>query len=327
MTKQKKKNNNNNKGQQKPKKPARQKPKPGGSLSLAMAACSLTNPFCVEAIGARWPDNSYTKSVGWSVTNLPITISTNATGKAATLWTCRPTFNYAGSTVVDDVITYSATLSSHFTGPSNFARWRVTSWGFKINCIAAPMTLTGVLRVRLFSPMNLGSVVTSSLTTSMADAVMDIPLHRLLDRDLFVIPMPLGTNARLFNDTSALNNTTSSAQTFGWQTVQIGIDGAPFSSPVIQISMYYNFEFVFEEGSASNAFAQPPPTDHPLVRSISAPILSRLSNFVSGTADKVESMAITAATSMLGRMAGAYVGGPAGAAIGMGASMMIRDVD
>lgn len=67
--------------------------------SLVKQACSLTNPFCVEAVGARIPDDSYTKSVGWSATNIAVSIAANVNGERSVFFSSNPYANYNLGTV------------------------------------------------------------------------------------------------------------------------------------------------------------------------------------------------------------------------------------
>lgn len=266
----------------------------------------MSNPFCVESVGARWPDNSNIKSVGWSSTGLPSYQASNALGKGANLYIANPWVQRTvGAVNPLDAVTYPD-FQTLFNPPSEIVKWRTVSWGIRVSCVAPPLTLSGTLRVRLFSPNSLSTLSTTSLTSILADSSMDIPLHRLLDKDLFIIPMPLGTEARLFNtpDTAGVM---AGMKSYGWQVVQIGVDGAPPEVSLLNITTYYNFEFTFADGSTYTAFAQPPPPDNPVVRDANAGVLTKVGNFVQGSLNGIDGNFVAQAGRFIGNAVAAYI--------------------
>lgn len=257
-------------------------------MSHAMQACSLTNPFCPEAIGARWPDNSYTKSVGYSHTAVPFTLSSDTTENSNLF--LGDVYAYAQNTNASPKTSpYTYTTAVAVSGlPSNIARYRITSWGLKLSGIVAPLSASGRVRIRLFSPLTGTTLNSISGTSALADAVYDIPLARLANKDFFIIPAPLGNNARLFRDYASATGTLANWINPGWQCVQVAIDGAPASTACIQISAYYNYEFVFADGDASTYFAHPPPASNPVAQQASAGVLEKVGNFFEGTAQALD---------------------------------------
>jgi len=301
------------------------KPKMSGQMPImrgmqAHKICSISNPFCPQAIGARWPDNSYAKSVSWSATGLSAPLATDANGNFAALFF--PSLNYTSSGGTVTAGTYAVAYTSrsgNFTPPANIVRWRLTSWGIKLQCVSTQMNTTGVVRIRLVSPYQYDSLTSTSATSPFADAVLDIPAVSLINEPVHIIPMPLGDNARLFqlNDPSAFAGTINP----GWQVVQVGITGAQASTTVLEASLYYNFELVFSDGSALAAFTIAPPENDPHARDGSATVLHRVGNFVAGNAHKVDQRFIEDAMDVAGSTAvGFYTGGPVGAAMGAGSA-------
>jgi len=281
-------------------------------MSYAMQTCAVTNPFCPEAIGARWPDNSMTKSVGWSITGAPLTLSSDANGNSACLFRGSQ-YQYVTGTTVGSTITYPGTCLAIVNPPTAVVRARLTSWGLKINCNLSKMTCTGVVRIRLFSPIDgtgLNSVDGNSVA---ADNALDIPLSRLIDKDFYIIPMPLGEIARLFS-TDMLNSNLDGTFQNSWQVVQLFVAGAPVSTAgVLAVQFYYNYEFCFTDGSSTTAFAQPPPPNLPVVREANASVLSKVGNFIEGTAQKVDNFVKSSAAKYLAAGAAYAFGGPAAA--------------
>ncbi len=257
------------------------------AMRFAMDVCSVTNPFCPEAIAARWPDNSYTKSAGWSATALANSFISDANGNANTIYL--PDGQGSAGTVTGTTSAH-ASFTSLVTFPSNVARYRVTSWGIKLTTSLSRFTAAGMVRVRLFSPIVGASLASISTTSVMADAVMDIPLSRLVGKDLFVVPAPLGDNARLFRDATLVTAPASWVNP-GWQVISVSVTGAPIStSGILEAQLFYNYEFVFTDGDAQNAFAEPPPTNNPLVQNGNASTLAQVGNFIEDAAGKVDSI-------------------------------------
>lgn len=274
----------------------------GKPIRFAMEACSISNPFCPEAVAARWPDNSFTKSSGYSLTGTHAELASDANGNGATLFL--PTGQRAAGTVTG--VTGAFAALTDFALPSNIVRWRVTSYGLRISSPLSKMTATGNLLIRLVSPMN-GSTLQSVDTTSIrADSIMDVPISRLIDEDVFVLPMPLGDNARWFNaGTPNDENTIANWVNPGWQVPLITIRGAPASTQTLRVLCYYNFEFVFADGASETYFATAPPPDQPAVRSANSGLLSSIGNFFEGTAEKLDSIFRSKALNLGVRMIGA----------------------
>jgi hypothetical protein len=304
-----------------------------GNMAMARGACSITNPFCPEAIGSRWPDNSYTKSVGWSITNRSGSLGSNASGSGSTLLTCDVGgYSLTSSSVVGDVVTYPATFTPVTTFPSNAARYRITSWGIKINTLLSKMTAAGMIRIRLFSPIGGATLGVTSLSSPFADASLDLPVSRLVDKDMFIFAAPLGDNARIFRDAAAVTSTVANWINPGFQVIQIGFDGAPVSTGILNMSVFINYEIVFADGDSSNAYAQPPPANNLPLQQLSAYVQARTGNFIQGSGEMIDKVVMKVAEvgmkAAIGGAMGYFRGGPPGAALGAitnGSMAMIVD--
>lgn len=295
--------------------------------TMAMQACAATNPFCPEAVGYRWPDNSYTKSVGYSVTDFQMTpMATNAAGSAARLFGVDGVGLYMDGTVAGSTITWPVTWSNITSVPSNISRYRSTSFGLKISCLANAMTVQGMLRVRFMSNETGSSIGTSgSTTTNLCDFAYDVPLSRLVGKDLFLISMPLGINARTFYPGSSV--TVASWDNPGWQLIQVAVDGGPISTSCVNISVFSHSEQVYAIGSANAAFTVAAPKDNPVVRGANAGLLQSIGNTVEGAAQSIDNLFKSKAMKLLGGVAGAILTkSPQGALAGYQA-MAIADVD
>lgn len=317
------------------KKSGKSKKKNGGKVApnvsmLAMGVCSLSNPFCPEANGARWPDNSYTKSAtfdlfGYNAGNL----TTSAGGSTSSLVAFDWGYNGAGASGgVYPTQTYTTLAGPTF--PSNVSRYRITSCGMRIVGTVAPMYAQGTLRIRCFSPLtgsSLGSVV---VTTTMADVVYDIPLARLTGRDIFINFAPLGDQlARQFRPTSAVTSTLANWVNPGWQCATVAVDGGPASTAVATIYVYAHYEFVPDDGDALNAYTRAPPRSNPVLREANAGVIERVGNVIEGTAQYVDRLFKSKAVQYLAAGAASLVTRNPGVGLAMLANRPshIEDVD
>jgi hypothetical protein len=159
------------------------------------------------------------------------------------------------------------------------------------------------------------SLVTTNYVTPLADAVLDVPLTRLIGQDQYVIPMPLGTDARLFRPLDA-DTIMANWINPGWQVVTVGANGCIASTVVANIVMFYHFECVPEDGHGESSFAKSPPPSNPVIRQANAGVLERIGNFVEGAASKVDALFQSRALKYLTAGVGAAYGGGQGAAVG-----------
>jgi len=273
----------------KPKSPAprRTSEAPLKQGSLAMQVCSVSNPFCPEAKGARWPDNSYTKSVGWSY-NATNTLFTLAAGDISGLFFAGLA-NFASPTGITTGTCAYGGATTLPPIPTGVGRWRLTSWGVKLTTPLSALTASGTVSVRMFSPMNGASLTSISGMSSAADFALDIPLARLSSKDLYLVPMPLGNEARMFRD-NTLPATVAVWENPGWQVIHVYVSGAPAATVVCNYTVYYNYEFIFFDGDSGNQFSIAPPKDNPPVRFVNGSVLNDVGNFFEGAASTLDSI-------------------------------------
>lgn len=331
----KKKNQQQKKKMPKAKKQPKKRQGRGGGQKVVMGAskaavahaiCAITDPFCEGANSGKWPDNSRTKTLVYNQIAVPIQIGANAGGFGSNLFVPGYTTITAVQSSIDSGgVTYLDALNV-LSAPSDVGRWRITSWGLRIQCTLSRMTATGTCHIRLYSPDSFSTLVTIPCFSTLADSSMDIPLQRLIDNDEYIIPMPLGSDARLFNPASASPTLFSTGQNCGWQVVNVAVSGAPASvSAAVTVYMYYHVEYAANDGSSTYTFATPPPPSSPALQQGNASVLDRIGNFVSGAASKVEALFQSKAGSYAAAgIAGYLTAGPAGA-LANSAPLMIKD--
>jgi hypothetical protein len=284
-------------------------------MQTAMGICSVTNPFCPEARGARWPDNSYTKSVGLSYQS-STTLSSDANGKLSSILMVGSSPLIAAGVVTGDAVAYTnSVLFPGISAPSAVARFRLTSYGVRIFCVGTKMNTQGQLRLRLFSPLFGNVLSATTMSNTSADSMIDVPLSRLIDQDMWVIPVPLGHIGRQFiPDVSPVQaGAIASWQNPGWQVLQVAVDGGQVSTAMVGITIYYNYEYVFDDTSTMQLLAAPPPDNSLVVQQGSAGVLAKVGGFVEGSAKGLDNIVKSSAFKWLGAAAGAYFGGADGA--------------
>jgi len=282
-------------------------------MAFSMQTCGVSNPFCPQANGARWPDNSYTKSLTFDVCGEKSTFTTSATGTGGFLFLPSYTgFVGAGSYLAPN-FTYS-TLSALSSYPT-MGRWRLTSWGIKLQAPTSKLNTAGTLTIRLFSPSAGSSITSINAGTTMADSMMTIPLSRLCDEDLFVIPMPLGDDAREWRNTDTITQVNTFVNP-GWQVIEVNTTDATASTVALNCYSYMHFEFVPYDGDVLYSYADAPPKNNLMVREGNASVLERIGNFVEGGAAKVDKLFQSKALKYFAAAAGAAFGGPKGAQMG-----------
>jgi hypothetical protein len=299
----------------------------GGHGMLAMQVCSVTNPFCPEAKGARWPDDSYQRSVGYPIQN-SVAVTTNAAGLASVLYGPSLDCQYNPCTVAGVTATAGAftTLPGATAAATGVSRWRLTSYGLKVSCIGTPMTVSGRVRIRLFSPEpNTLSLATFDIGTSNADAAYDIPLARVINEDLFINAGNLGTLGRLYQN--LYDPAIATQLNPGWQYIAVSVEGAPASTAVLSIEHYYNYELCYLDSSSTSTFCTAPPANSLVVRESAANTLADVGNFVEGTASKVDTIFKSKAFKYAAGFAGYLMGGPAGGATALAITNAAQNVD
>lgn len=329
-----KKSNNVKKSESKKKtKPRRSKASTAmttAPMHLVHQICSVTNPFCPEAINAKWPDNTNYKTLPWSSYGTQQqTCVTDAAGNFARMYVGSPLFrNQNNPTVTGTSIDFGATLSTISGFPTNVIAWRITSWGVKVQCTASSNVAFGLLKVRTFNALKLTTLNVMDIDSAVADSTLDQPLSRLIGKDTFVIPMPLSDSARRFQpyDSSV---TAISGLDLAWQTIVLTMTGQTASSSANGVITYpyYHFELIVDDTSTNRPFASDNVKESVIVKQGNENVLTKVGNFIEGTAQSVDNVIKSKTFKYLTSAAAYLYYGPAAAIASYGAAGMIKDVD
>jgi len=286
------------------------------SMMLAHKVCSVTNPFCPQAHGAKWPDGQFTRSATFDIDGASQSMVTTVNGDHSYLFFPNIKAQYvAANTVSAGSITFAGGSDAFATivaPPSGIARYRLTSWGIRLSCNTSPMSVSGVCRVRLYSPLRGAALAALSNISTNCDESLDIPLSRLVNKDYYVLSKPIGTGAREFRDLAYETSLLSTWSNPGWQVIGVGIAGAPgSSSEAMVVTVYYHWEVVFDDGQSASVFTTAPPPPNPVVVGTAAGVLSGIGNFIEGAAEKVDGLFKSKAVKLLASAVATQFGGPA----------------
>jgi hypothetical protein len=310
--------------------------------------CSLTDPFCPAARGARFPDGNAQRTIGIQAQQF-FTVSTNNMGAAAVCFSPQAPYSYGiGNIAAGAVVgTWPATYTESSQG---FAAWinsiarqfRVVSFGVEITPITNAMNSTGLLIVQETNDstfLGQGFDTTVNTTKTLGDDMESILVPMAQLRPVTWRSRPGGPESRMFNDLQVANED----QSFDWTRCRVYVSGAPASTAVLAVRLVANYEFTLQSGQAATQLAKAPQVQNPTI--------SRLTNIAhqigggiyQGPVKQLENYAKRVALDALktaggyaigyaGKYIGGMLGGPVGAAggalLGKGAShMMIEDVD
>lgn len=241
-------------------------------MSLHRQICSITDPFCTHAKGAKYPDGHGAGTVTYQIRS-SIGLSTSAGGGG---------LNYFGATLPYSYIGYSSYAANAFTLGSGYGQlpgntasfvayadaYRVVSWGLVIRNNLPATTAAGQLIVsRQSSIPPPSSVVTEGALVGSAVEVHPI----CAGMEIAIIGRPLGTTSRAFT-----GQNTSSTTSDTWDVIKVEIFGAGTSvTSALSIEVLYNVEFTFKEANVGlHQFITPSIPTNPKVLTASEKVLS-----------------------------------------------------
>lgn len=276
------------------------------SIRDVQRVCSITDPFCSHANGAKLFSNSTARTLPQQF-HTRVAINTDTNGNSAML--ILPSYNllYGFGAVTSGTATYSTLTGA---GPSMAAAsFRIVSWGIKLRKISAPLYASGMLRIRTFGAKTGSTLVSSSVSTYNCDAFEDVPLADA--HEVCVIGKRLDYSYAKFVTLGHANPTANVGDWIspGWGAVQIAVEGAPVSTAVLDVEFFFNYEITLPDDDALAQLATPPLPDHP--------IATAAANTVYSTSRNIFREGMRAASQYLEKRAamaiGSFFGGPAGA--------------
>lgn len=282
---------------------------PGGNTSrsktgthqrktLVSQVCSVMDPFCVHAKNAKYPDLTSALTLPYQQ-HERFTLSTSATGQISTLF--YPSYGYnpyfPQNSFAAGVATYGPKLAG--INYASVSSVRLVSFGIIIRSVVAPLSASGVVRVRMFTAPDPSTLATLNVSTYNCDDYMDIPLN--VCKETCVVLKRVDETAKFWKTPGEYDaGFTAPTQTKnGFGQVLINIDGGPASLAVLDIEYILHWEVKMLDSDVLAQIATPSPQFHPAVQSAT---------------DKVQSTAKSIFTNGVGQLA-TYVETHAAAAL------------
>lgn len=273
--------------------------------------CSLNDPFCDHAIGAKYFDSTASRSLAHKVQQYYY-ITTNASGSAANLilpnyinlWPQVP------STITGTNCDYASPATPNQPIGGEIGQYRIVSFGLRLKCIAAPLYASGIVNIRYLSSQSGASYASVDGTTNRFDTQLNIPLQDCKD----VVLLGRRCNATSTFYTAPTTTLASGAfpQTWvgnGWDTIHIFVSGAPVSSNVLAVEFMVHYESVPDDSNAIGALMTP--------AKVANPLITEASQAISSTAKSIFTAGIGAASNYVKKAAIAAIamrlGGPGAA--------------
>jgi len=306
------------------KKGPRRMQRSNGSMALAHQICAITDPFCVHARGAKYPDGSGGRSLATTITG-GYTMTADANGSASTLWI--PNWTYGSLVGVVTGTTAAYTTIGAYTQTSSWSNVqsaRLVSGGLRVFRVCNDMQANGL--VSIVELQSSDSVGLANLTS------IDFANYGETEVKNFSMPTfgeatalfkPMGSTAHDFGPPNG--SSAASVDSGGWTCLNVSVTGATASVAAIRVEYILHFELTFKAGNAFASAATPTAVNNPALISASNIIQSSGSVFdraASKLGPIMEAKAMNVAESMLGMAARRF----GQMTIGTPATMMIENM-
>lgn len=296
----------------------------GNSMVSMEKICAISDPFCVAARGAKWPDAQSTRSVCIPVRG-SFSVGTDANGNAARLMVPRWSTGVAAfSSITGTVATWSA--MSAWVGTAAFSPQsvRLVSGGIKITNISPRLSAAGTLYLSSIPGGNSLNITTMDFADYGQEQMDTYTMSSLVDKSVFAFFKAGGNESRQFNPVIA-DTSTAVLNTYDWCPIVIGVTGAQTNTTVLRVEYQLNFELLFPRSDAMSLMGTPPPAADSVAAGGSSFVSSKIGSILSGSYEVVEKVFAQKAKQYLAGAAARAAGYALGGSAGMGAAGMITD--
>lgn len=227
---------------------------------LAHRACAISNPFCDQSKGTKYPDASSAFTLAYPM-RYRLPVLTNASGTAVVIATgafytnntpVPPTLQYTVSSATVDatgtILTFGSAIGQPFGDIMAGNSVRIVSAGVKFTPSQSLMTAQGLVNIIEvpasddidveYAGLSLGSQSYPTYNT--------MPLRS--SDSLYGILRPSGAQARTFNPVGDWS--TSVKSTNDWSSIAVFVQGGPATSTVGYIDVFYNLELQLDSVAA-----------------------------------------------------------------------------
>lgn len=281
--------------------------------NLVPAVCSIFDPFCPQAAGAKWPDGTIYKTLTYQ-NRFTVTVTTGA-GGAAVIWVVPGlAFNYATNSPAAGTVTWPSTMSLGGTSPANWQFGRVVSAGVKVIPTASMTNTSGYFVVTEIMEFAAGGA------SSSVGAMSDVEMYtQPASGGEFCWVSRAGPLGHTFRRLDA--NTTYQTDTADRSCLMVTLVGGPASVAAFAAEVTVNWEYYFTAQDAMNLAATPSPPANTFLTRASESVQNAVGSFVKGNQDQFGRVVEMAAGRVLraggNAIAGYLTGGASQLLLGM----------
>jgi len=251
------------------------------------AACSILNPFCVVAKGAKRPDGFGMSTMGIQLRSV-YNIGTGATGVCGNMFIPGVTFvgaiaNSFASPNYTVNAAWSATVNAGLV-TTHAKELRIVSWGVTFRVITSATTSGGYALISSIANPVVGQVIpTGTLTFGETQTV-----NLSSGKEFSFVGKPIGATAHHFRPLAEFTSTMSNLD---WSCCWIELAGASASTNVLLAEVVYNVEFTLSEGSTTSlgSMLPPPKPVNTIAVHTQTAVQAKMPAIVQGGLDKLES--------------------------------------
>lgn len=229
------------------------------SKSMVEKVCSVNDPFCKSAIGAKYFETGKVRTLSYSQ-HYRTVIATDSNGNGAVL--VLPA--YARYPCVGSMVGTAASFTNIYGSPAiteaTVKSYRIVSYGIIVRGTATPMTASGMVRVRTFDAVNGSTFATIQVESYNCAEYEDIPLSRCTE---------VAIQGKRLDDTSSFLKPTTDTisgvlvadwKSPGFSSILIAVTGGPASTSPVDLEVFFNYELTFadDDGMAQIATHSPP---------------------------------------------------------------------
>lgn len=282
---------------------------------LAHEVCGLTDPFCSHAYGAKYPDDSATRTLPWTAHKIN-TLTSGPTGEITGIFL--PNYNYFSlhHCATTAGIATPGALFPDATSPTDIQQFRIVSAGLRIKAVCAPLYASGMVHIRIGDLQKAASYGPTFMPALFGGAEsLDIPLQDCKDvtimcprtaqpRGNFYLPGVI-TPGSVATDWTAP----------GFAPVTVSVSGGPTDVAVLSIEYVIHYELQFDFGINTAMLATSPPAYNPVVTSVA--------NQLSSTTQSIFATGLKSLAGYVERRAVGAIAGALGGPPGLGAALLL----
>lgn len=270
---------------------------------MVKAVCALTDPFCHNAQGVKWPDGTNVKTIPYQIRYV-ISPTNSAAGAGALVIIPNPFYGYNSPTLGGGTYTVSggfvATPVKTFLA-TNTESYRMVNFGIRIFNTASATTASGLLIV--------GTNTNSSPVPDQQLSGTSFPQGQLNYADFQMVTLSLGAevccvakcnepSCLLFQNSSDLESNIGTC-TPGFDYFTLDWSGGTASVSTFSVEIIANIEFTLPMANAFAVMSTPPAPKNPLALAASQSVKSVGASIVQASIPTFGRMIEDAASSAL----------------------------